>query len=223
MFQLYGIVPVKERWWVSPLLLLLPPLLGVLLCLPIPLMHMPHPMIALPGGLVCNSPEIQQFNTYQSSVAILGFLLPSAIVTCLMIGLSIRRCISCSGGTCISSFCKEEMSLAFLTLPYIAAYLAMYLPLLDHYLGKLDLAQTGLQQYLTPEIARASEMALGLLLPAVVFSVLPGYRKFSSEPDTDDLNRSRRETDKQAATAEESRRLSKESMDIELLTRKCYM
>jgi hypothetical protein len=180
-------------------------------------------MTALPGGSICNLNQSQQFNTYQSSVAILGFLLPSAIVSCLMIGLSIRRCISCSGGTCVSSFCKEEMSLAFLTLPYIAAYLAMYLPLLDHYLGKLDLPQTGLQQYLTPEIARASEMALGLLLPVVVFIVLPGYRKFSSEPDADDLKRSRRETEKQAATAEESRKLSKESMDIELLTRKCYM
>lgn len=221
-YKLYGIVPVKERWWVSPLLLLLPPLLGVLLCLPIPLMHMPHPMIALPGGLVCNSPEIQQFNTYQSSVAILGFLLPSAIVTCLMIGLSIRRCISCSGGTCISSFCKEEMSLAFLTLPYIAAYLAMYLPLIDHYLGKLDLAQTGLQTYLTPEIARAGEMVLGLLLPLVVFCTLQGYRQFSAEPDTSDLRRSKKENYNQTETAPDSTRLSQSSLDLELVTRSSY-
>jgi len=221
--KVYGIVPVKERSWVSPLLLLLPPFLAVLLCLPVPLLHETHPMIALPGGSVCNINEADKFNTYQSSVAILGFLLPGAIVVCLTLGLSVRRCISCSGGTCVSSFCKEEMALAFLTLPYLAAYLAMYLPLLDHYLVKLDHSKTGLDQYLTPEIARASEMVLGLLLPAVVYSVLPGYRKFSSEPDGSDIRRSKKERYNVSATAPDSTRLSNESLDIELLTRKVYM
>eukprot|EP00092_Neocalanus_flemingeri_P021172 GFUD01022946.1.p1 GENE.GFUD01022946.1~~GFUD01022946.1.p1 ORF type:complete len:375 (-),score=85.63 GFUD01022946.1:119-1243(-) len=221
-FKLSSIVPVKERSWVSPLLLLLPPLLAALLCLPIPLLHETHPMIALPGGSVCNLPDNAKFNTYQSSVAILGFLLPSAIVFCLMIGLSIRRCISCSGGTCVSSFCKEEMSLALLTLPYLAAYLAMYLPLLDHYLQKLDLPQTGLQPYITPEIARAVEMVLGLLLPVVVYSVLPGYRRFSSEPDASDLRRSKKESYNQSVTAPDSTRLSQESLELALVTRNGY-
>ena len=71
-------------------------------------------------------------------VAILGFCLPVAIIVCLIIGLSIRRCVSCSGGRCISSFCKEEMVLALLTLPYSAAYLTMYLPLLDQNLDMLN-------------------------------------------------------------------------------------
>eukprot|EP00092_Neocalanus_flemingeri_P031599 GFUD01034317.1.p1 GENE.GFUD01034317.1~~GFUD01034317.1.p1 ORF type:complete len:375 (-),score=78.36 GFUD01034317.1:135-1259(-) len=221
-FKLSSIVPVKERSWVSPLLLLLPPLLAALLCLPIPLLHETHPMIALPGGSVCNLPDSAKFNTYQSSVAILGFLLPSAIVFCLMIGLSIRRCISCSGGTCVSSFCKEEMSLALLTLPYLAAYLAMYLPLLDHYLQKLDLPQTGVQPYITPEIARAVEMVLGLLLPVVVYSVLPGYRRFSSEPDASDLRRSKKESYNQSVTAPDSTRLSQESLELALVTRNGY-
>eukprot|EP00092_Neocalanus_flemingeri_P064416 GFUD01078171.1.p1 GENE.GFUD01078171.1~~GFUD01078171.1.p1 ORF type:complete len:375 (-),score=86.46 GFUD01078171.1:157-1281(-) len=220
--KLYGIVPVKERSWVSPLLLLLPPLLAVFLCLPIPILHETHPMTALPGGSVCNLHESLKFNTYQSSVAILGFLLPAAIVISLMIGLSIRRCISCSGGTCVSSFCKEEMSLALLTLPYLAAYLAMYLPLLDHYLQKLDLPQTGLQPYITPEIARAVEMVLGLLLPVVVYSVLPGYSRFSSEPDASDLRRSKKESYNQSVTAPDSTRLSQESLELALVTRNGY-
>jgi len=220
--KLHGLVPVKERPWVAPLLLLLPPVLAVFLCLPIPLMQEYHPMTAIPGGTVCNLPEAAKFNTYQSSVAILGFLLPAAIVFCLMIGLSIRRCISCSGGTCVSSFCKEEMSLALLTLPYIASYLAMYLPLLDHYLDKLNMSQTGIQPYLTPEIARAMEMGMGLLLPIVVYSLLPGYRKFSSEPDDSDLKRSKRESYNQSLTAPDSTRLSQESLDLALVTRNGY-
>jgi len=221
--KLYGINPVKERSWVSPLLLLLPPLLSALLCLPIPLLHDTHPMTAIPGGSICNLHESLKFNTYQSSVAILGFLLPTAIVFCLMIGLSIRRCISCSGGVCVSSFCKEEMSLAFLSLPYAAANLAMYLPLLDHYLEKLDLPQTGLQPYLTPEIARAAEMVMGLLLPAVVYSILPGYRKFTTEPDASDIRRSKKEEYDQSATAPDSTRLSQESLDLALVTRNGYV
>jgi len=221
--KLYGIVPAKERRWVAPLILLLPPLLAVLLCLPVPLLQETHQMSALPEGVMCSVSPAVKFNTYQSSVAILGFLLPSAIVFALMIGLSIRRCISCSGGTCVSSFCKEEMSLALLTLPYIASYLAMYLPLLDHYLDKLNMSQTGIQPYLTPEIARAMEMGMGLLLPIVVYSLLPGYRKFSSEPDDSDLKKNKKKSYNQSLTAPISSRLSQDSLDLDLMTRNSYM
>ena len=157
----------------SALLLLFPPLMAVFLSLPVLLLHIPHSMAALPGGSLCIVSQSVEFNTYQSSVAILGFCLPVAIIICLIIGLSIRRCVSCSGGRCISSFCKEEMVLALLTLPYSAAYLAMYLPLLDQNLALLDLPQSGLQEYLTPELARASEMVMALLLPLLLFSTLP--------------------------------------------------
>ena len=149
--------PVNERFWVTPVLLLLPPVLSTLLSLPVPLMFEVHSMIAIPGGPLCNVPSQTEFSTYQFSMALIGFYLPAAIVIFLMIGLSIRRCISCSGGPCISSFCKEEMALAFLTLPYIPAYLAMYLPLLDNYLQRQDIGQTNLNEFLTRDIARASE------------------------------------------------------------------
>ena len=113
--------------------------------------------------------------------------------------------------------------MAFLSLPYAAANLAMYLPLLDHYLEKLDLPQTGLQPYLTPEIARAAEMVMGLLLPAVVYSILPGYRKFTTEPDASDIRRSKKEEYDQSATAPDSTRLSQESLDLALVTRNGYV
>ena len=179
--------PVNERFWVTPFLLLLPPVLSTLLCLPVPLMFEVHSMIAIPGGSICNVPSQTEFSTYQFSIALIGFYLPAAIVIFLMIGLSIRRCISCSGGPCVSSFCKEEMALAFLTLPYIPAYLAMYLPLLDNYLQRLDIGQTNLQEYLTPEIARASETLMGLILPMVVFTLIHSYRRFETRPDSHDL------------------------------------
>jgi len=219
------VLPVQERCWVPPLLLLIPPLLSVFLSLPVPLLHMTHPMLALPGGLVCTNHEIQQFNTYQSSVAILGFLLPASIVFCLLIGLSIRRCISCSAGACVSSFCKEEMCLAFLAVPYTLAYLIMDLPLLDHYLDKLALPQTGLQYWITPEIGRAVDMVLGLLLPLVVFTFIPGYRQFSPSADPSDLRRvSRvpRDSYNHIASAPDET-ISQSSLDLELVTRNHYM
>ena len=104
------------------------------------------------------------------------------------------------------------MVLAFLTLPYMAAYLAMYLPLLDQNLDKLDLPQSGLQKHLTPELARAAEMLMSLLLPTLLYSTLPAYRKFSSEPDGDDQRRSRKD---QATSAPDSRRASLASFGFE--------
>ena len=97
------------------------------------------------------------------------------------------------------------MVLALLTLPYSAAYLAMYLPLLDQNLALLDLPQSGLQEYLTPELARASEMVMALLLPLLVFCTLPMYRQFSPEPDPADQRRSKRD---QSTNAPDSRRAS---------------
>ena len=79
------------------------------------------------------------------------------------------------------------MALYFLSIPYILIYQSMYLPHLDQYLTRLDLPLTGLQEQLTPEIARGVEMVMGLLLPAVVYSTLPAYAKFSSSPDDSDV------------------------------------
>ena len=95
--------------------------------------------------------------------------------------------------------------LALLTLPYSAAYLAMYLPLLDQNLDMLNLPQTGLQEYITPELARTLEMCMSLLLPFLLFTTLPMYRQFSSEPDPADQRHSKRD---QSTNAPDSRRAS---------------
>lgn len=207
--KLYGltssIVPVRETWWVTTILVLLPPIMAVLLSLPVLLLHIPHTLAAIPGGSVCVVSEKIDSTTYESSVAILGFCLPVAIILCLIIGLSIRRCVSCSGGVCVSSFCKEELVMTLLTLSYIFGYLTLYLPLLDHHLALLELPSTNLQTMITPEIARTVEMAQGLLLPLYVFILLPMYRQFSSDPDPSDQRRSKRD---QSTNAPDSRRAS---------------
>jgi hypothetical protein len=77
LFQLYGlnsgIIPVRERRWVSPLLLLLPVLLATLLSLPVPLLHKTRPVSVVPEVILCNVPGSIQFDIFQSSVNILGF------------------------------------------------------------------------------------------------------------------------------------------------------
>jgi len=153
----------------------------------------------------------EKYGPYQSSVTILGFYLPSAIVICLLIGLSIRRCVACSGSGCVSSYCKEEMVLAFLFIPYMAGYLLLHLNIQEHYVGKLELPDLGLSEYIRPEYARAGEIGLGLLLPLVLYSTLPAYRKFSSEPDTADLYRSKRDIYQQRSQGED---LSQASLEI---------
>jgi len=215
----HGMAPVRERFWVPPFLLFLPPVLATMLCLPVPLMEEMHSMIAMPGDSLCKTSSTIEFSTYQFSIAIIGFYLPAAIVIFLMIGLSIRRCISCSGGPCASSFCKEEMVLAFLTIPYIPAYLAMYLPLLDNYLVRLDIGQTHLQEYLTPEISRAMEMVTGLVLPLVVFIFLPAFRSFESRPDGSDQRWNSKYNSQPTAP---DNRLSEASFDLNMSHRNSY-
>ena len=88
-------------------------------------------MSAIPGGELCltkNTEKLQQQMTYQSSLAILGLCLPLAIILCLVAGLSVRRCVSCYTATCVSSFCKEELTLALLTFPVTAAQLLLFIP-----------------------------------------------------------------------------------------------
>jgi len=182
-----GVIPVRERRWVSPVLIIVPLLLATLISLPVLLLGETNHITVVPGGTLCKSDDSPQFSIYQSAVVILGFYLPATIIIILVICLSVRRCFSCSSDQCVSSFCKEEMALSFMTLPYILAYQAMYLPNLDQYLARLDLPQTALQEHLTPEIARGVEMVMGLVLPMVIYSILPAYAKFSSTPDDSDV------------------------------------
>jgi len=205
-----GIVPIQESWWLSPILLLMPLVLSVSLSLPSLLLHLPHPMSAIPGGDICltsDSDILQQQHTFQSSVAILGFCLPLAIIICLVIGLSVRRCVSCYSATCVSSFCKEELLLSLLTIPVMLANLLVYLPVLDTNLTQLSLPVTGLAELVSPTLARMIEMLTSGALPLLVFILLPAYSNWSSQPDNDDIRsgyrRSRRD---QSTNAPDSRR-----------------
>ena len=40
---------------------------------------------------------------------------------------------------------------------------------------------------MTPEIARLSETVAGLVFPIIIYSVLPGYRRFLTAPDGHDI------------------------------------
>ena len=184
----------------------MPLVLSVSLSLPSLLLHLPHPMSAIPGGDICltsDSDILQQQHTFQSSVAILGFCLPLAIIICLVIGLSvrldiiipffivrislIRRCVSCYSATCVSSFCKEELLLSLLTIPVMLANLLVYLPVLDTNLTQLSLPVTGLAELVSPTLARMIEMLTSGALPLLVFILLPAYSNWSSQPDNDDI------------------------------------
>ena len=125
-------------------------------------------MSAIPGGELCltkNTDILQQQMTYQSSLAILGFCLPLAIIVCLVIGLSVRRCVSCYTTICVSSFCKEELLLALLTLPVTASQVLLFIPVLDSNLLQLELPVSGVSQLVSPTTARILEMlASGLTL-----------------------------------------------------------
>ena len=84
-----GIVPIQESWWLAPLLLLIPLLLALCLGLPALLLHLTRPMSAIPGGELCLTEAADtetQRMTFQTSVSILGYCLPLAIIICLVIG-----------------------------------------------------------------------------------------------------------------------------------------
>ncbi|XP_023348780.1 uncharacterized protein LOC111717516 isoform X2 [Eurytemora carolleeae] len=131
--------PVRESTWQAPLLLLLPLLCALLLSLPAPLLHLPHPLSALPGTEICRaSPNI----TYQTSIATLSALLPVTTLIILLLGLSLRRCLSCTGGECISSYCKEEIFLGMMIFPYSLVSIGKNLPLLDIHLERIGKVQS---------------------------------------------------------------------------------
>ena len=179
---------MREKCWVAPLLVLFPLVLAVLLSLPAFLLKETHPLAVLPSLTLCTSQQFDHIDVYQSSVVILGYYLPTAVIIFLMICLAIRRCCNtCKAETCISSFCKEEMALSLLSLPHMIAVQALFIPNLDSFLSKLELPDTGLTEVLPPEVRRCVEMMMGLLLPIVVYCCLPAYCKFRQAPDDSDV------------------------------------
>jgi len=200
--KMYGlrkqVVPIRENGWQAPLILLLPPLCALLLALPAPLLHLPHSLSAIHDIQVCVFPVNL---TYQTSVATLASALPILTLTLLLIGLSIRRCLTCNGGDCISSFCKEEIFLAMISVPYCLSSFGKHIPLLDMHLDRLGMAPTGLQEIFSPAIVRGMESSFGLLLPALLYCLLPLYRKFGSRPDSNDLYQSKRDIYRNSTTS----------------------
>merc|ERR1711872_236829 len=98
-------------------------------------------LLGLAGCMFCRSPNPPISHTSQTtlkmyglnincqtSVATLAYCLPIITLVLLIIGLSIRRCLSCTGGECISSFCKEEIFLRMITFPYSLVSVAKLLP-----------------------------------------------------------------------------------------------
>jgi len=127
-----------ESWWVGALVVLLPPCLSCLACLPAPFLQSSHLLTPLPKGELCQDDQQKpEVLTYLTSVSIMGFLLPLAIIICSSLVLIIRRCVAC-GRKCCSSFCKEELALVLVSTVYTLTQLAMYLPILDIYLAKSD-------------------------------------------------------------------------------------
>ena len=125
-----------EQCWIPTLVTLLPPLLSCILSLPGPWLGSYHDMAALPYTTLCKADYDEATTTYTASVAILGYLLPLAVIIVATLAMMIRRCVACSRDRCCSSYTKEELALVITSLVYTLTQLVMYLPTLDMFLAK---------------------------------------------------------------------------------------
>jgi len=203
--KMYGLnskaIPIKESVWHAPLMILIPLFCAILLSLPAPLLQLSHPMTVIPGRGICLDPA--NIN-YQTSIATLSYCLPILTLVILIIALGIRRCLSCTGGECISSFCKEEIFLGMITLPYALINVAKLLPLVNTHLTRIGMPGLQGMEYLDPAIVRAVEGGCGVIFPVLLYCLLPAYRNFSSEPDSNDLYQSKRDIYRASNTATQS-------------------
>jgi len=181
-------VPTPEAAWQSPTLLLLPLLCAILVSLPTVLLHMPHAVAAIPGKPVCISSS--NIN-YETITAIISTVLPLTTIIFLLLGMFVRRCLSCKGGDCISSICKEEMLLTCLCIPYSMIYFWKLMPIIDLNLTRLGMESTFDNFVADDSVTRAVEGGLGLLLPFLLYTLLPAYRMCTSYPDSSDLYQSK--------------------------------
>lgn len=181
-------VPVPESPWLSPMLLLLPLLIAILVSLPTILLHLPHTVAVMPAKPVC----VSAVNiNHDSIIAMISTVLPVCTVILLFFGMFVRRCVSCNGGECISSICKEEMLLVCLMLPYSLVYFWKMMPVMDKNLVRLGLDPVFADLVADDSVTRGVEALLGLLLPFLTYLLLPAYRMFSSYPDSSDLYQSK--------------------------------
>ena len=94
--QLYGlntaVVPVRERWWVAPLVVVLPLALAALTALPALLLQEPRPLTVLPGLPLCLAPSYSPVSASSCCQLLLGLLLPATLTLVLVWCLALRRC-----------------------------------------------------------------------------------------------------------------------------------
>ena len=193
--------PRAKCCWFSLCLPTLPVLMSALIALPIPLMHLSHPLAPVPEKRICV--DVSRHLTFDAAVFILGYGLPVLLVFFLVFGLIFRRCLQCSSSHCCNSWCKEEAVFAqFYFLAAIAQF-PMFFSTLDDLAEKFGVEEISYYVELTrspvflglgrPEVARAAEMVVtGFALPLLLYMWMPTYRKFATEPDPDDASINRK-------------------------------
>ena len=98
-------VPVRERWWVAPLVVVLPLALAALTALPALLLQEPRPLTLLPGLPLCLAPSYSPVSASSCCQLLLGLLLPAALTLVLVWCLALRRCCNtCQVHTADSSY-----------------------------------------------------------------------------------------------------------------------
>lgn len=203
LFLAKALLP-KEPCWVTVFLPVLPIIMAGLVITPVPLLHLTHSLHPVPNKSICSSDYLVGVTpssrpphlTYDVSVFILAYCLPTLLVIFLAAGLTVRRCVQCSFRHCLNSWCKEESVLVQLSIITVVSQSLVYLPVLEALADKLNLEVA--RTYINllediyflgrPEVARAIEVvAGGLALPLLCYAWMPAYRAFGACPDQRDL------------------------------------
>ena len=109
-----------------------------LLSLPIPLLHLTHPLQPVPDKRICV--DVTQHLTFDVALLILGYGLPVLLVAILLLGLILRRCLNCGGGhRCCNSWCKEEAVFAQFFILTAAAQIPSFVGIVEDLALKLDM------------------------------------------------------------------------------------
>ena len=128
--------PNSSCCWFSFCLPTLPIIMSALLTLPIPLLHLTHSLQPVPNKRICV--DVTQHLTFDVAVLILGYGLPVLLVSILLLGLILRRCLNC-GGRCCNSWCKEEAVFAQFFILTAAAQIPSFIGVVEDLADKLDL------------------------------------------------------------------------------------
>jgi hypothetical protein len=91
-----------------------------------------------------------------------------------------------------------------ITLPYALVNVAKLLPLVNTHLVRIGMPGLRGMEYLDPALVRGVEAGCGVIFPVLLYCLLPAYRNFSSEPDSNDLYQSKRDIYRASNTATQS-------------------